>query len=718
MAFPITPSVGDKHVVGSVSYEWNGYAWDAAAVTGAVSITKYEYTATGGQTVFAAAGYRNKKYVDVYVNGMKLSETDYAAADNATVVLNVGATVSDLVVIEVSDAVIMADIIKTVNATTLASGASATVNYVDGALEFGIPAGGITQVQLDAALATVETAIVAKPVITSPTSGTVDYIGAITATYATAGTYAGGQDYVKWEAATDIGFTAIVASYEGSSNLTSWTPAVALPLATVYVRVKMGSDGHRSVWSDTINFVTPNIYVQTPTMTVTGTPADVQEQPTLSTSAFAVFNGSDTHASTDWVITQGGTEVWSSMADTVNKTSIVVPASELVVNTAYVFKARHNGTTYGSSGWVEVSGTTKTSFTQAYGVEWNHTTDTYTRTGLAVGTANSTSYAGSLQLGMRRCVLNANGTVNYYLHPTDSTKKADGSAAVIDGSAGNVMVEIPKFYYKYEYTAPVHKWSISPLQEAGYTVHPAFIRSGVEKDYRYYPAYEGYNLSGKLISGSGRVPTVSQTRAAFRTQAAQNGTGWSQIDWNLLTAVQLLFLTEYADFDTQAMIGNGNDTGSDYTMTTGGSNSIGNASSPATNDNTWMSYRGIENWYASMWKFIDGVNVQERLYYVNNNPATFADDVFTGDYVSTGITSATTNGYVSNLVASGKGFVASAVTGSNSTYVPDYFYQTTGDVTVLFGGNASGGLRGGGFCLYAYGGSSYSDASLGSAVSF
>ena len=141
MAFPITPNIGDKHIVGNVSYEWNGYAWDADAVVGNASVTKYEHTATDGQTVFAAAGYRSKKYVDVYINGMKLSDTDFAASDETTVVLSVGATAGDLVVIEVSDAVIMADIIKTVGVTTLASGASATVGYVDGALEFGIPAG-------------------------------------------------------------------------------------------------------------------------------------------------------------------------------------------------------------------------------------------------------------------------------------------------------------------------------------------------------------------------------------------------------------------------------------------------------------------------------------------------------------------------------------------------------------------------------------------------
>ena len=149
MGFPLAAEIGTKHIIGNISYEWNGYAWDAVATAGAVAVTTYEYTATSGQTVFAAAGYRSKKYVDVYINGMKLSDTDFAASDETTVVLNVGATVGDLVVIEVSDAVIMADIIKTVGVTTLASGAAATVGYVDGALEFGMPVGpqGIQGIQ-------------------------------------------------------------------------------------------------------------------------------------------------------------------------------------------------------------------------------------------------------------------------------------------------------------------------------------------------------------------------------------------------------------------------------------------------------------------------------------------------------------------------------------------------------------------------------------------
>lgn len=447
---------------------------------------------------------------------------------------------------------------------------------------------------------------------------------------------------------------------------------------------------------------------------------DNSEVVTFDLSDFVVIpDGFDTHVSTTVeVYTDAG---MTNLSATVTKTTgdlAVVDVDSHVVSTTYYARAKYSGSVL-TSDWSDIrSYTTKDTFTQAYGVDWNPTTDTYARTGFAVGIPNSTSYTGAIQTQMKRCVLNANGTVAYYLHPTNSTLKADGTPATIDGSAGNVMVEIPKFYHKYENVGGVHKYSVSPIAEAGYTLHPAFIRGGVEKDFRYYPAYKGYNLGGKLISGSGRVPTVNQTRATFRGYAAANGAGWSLIDWNLLYAVQLLFLTEYATFDTQAMLGNGNDTGSDYTMTTGGSNGIGNGSSPATNDDTWMSYRGIENWYASMWKFIDGVNVQERVYFVNNNPATFADDVFTGDYVSTGITSATSNGYVSNMSSSNKGFIPSEAAGSSSTKVPDYFAQSTGNRIVVFGGNADAGLTAGGFCLHAYNAASLAYANIGSGVSY
>lgn len=41
-----------------------------------------------------------------------------------------------------------------------------------------------------------------------------------------------------------------------------------------------------------------------------------------------------------------------------------------------------------------------------------------------------------------------NGVVNYYLNPNDWSKKTDGTPSVLDGTDGDVMVHIPKFYGK------------------------------------------------------------------------------------------------------------------------------------------------------------------------------------------------------------------------------------------------------------------------------
>ncbi len=56
-----------------------------------------------------------------------------------------------------------------------------------------------------------------------------------------------------------------------------------------------------------------------------------------------------------------------------------------------------------------------------------------------------------IQNKMKRCVCDRyTGEVLYYLDANNSALKANGKPAVLDGSDGNVMVEIPDFYYKCE----------------------------------------------------------------------------------------------------------------------------------------------------------------------------------------------------------------------------------------------------------------------------
>ena len=331
-----------------------------------------------------------------------------------------------------------------------------------------------------------------------------------------------------------------------------------------------------------------------------------------------------------------------------------------------------------------------------YGLRWNQETDVYE----ALGSVNRRQIQGN----MKRCVLKDDGTVNYYLNPTNSILKANSTLAVLTGADGNVMVEVPKFWYKHTLVGDTHEWWVSNTPLGGYSVHPWFLEGGAERPFRYYRAYEPTVVAGKLRSISGSTPTRTQTRSTFRTQARANGTGWGLCSWNALNAIQILFLTEYCTFNTQAVLGRGNDTGGDSGITTGQSNNIGNASSGSTNNDMWMSYRGIENWYADCWEFIDGINIQNYKVFLNQNPTTFADDVFTGDYVYSGATlPAMSNSYIKKISGN---FLPTAVGGSSSTFVTDSGWSSPTGAAVLCCGSAHTGLtygrESGGFLFNAH----------------
>jgi len=362
---------------------------------------------------------------------------------------------------------------------------------------------------------------------------------------------------------------------------------------------------------------------------------------------------------------------------------------------------------------------------------------------------------------MKRCVLNANGTVNYYLKATDSTKKADGTTANLDGSDGNVMVEIPKFWFRQTKVGDTTTWEISDTAKAGYSVHPAFNKNGVEVDYRYIGAYSacyydasdstyksGLNLddltssldlaNDKLSSVSGVYPIVGVTRDECRSLAENNGTGWRVCDFYLMSAVQLLYLVEYGTFYTQNVLGDGNTADTYVTSSSnqtdsphsiaGRSNSLGNAStntttgaSTVTNPPTaFMSYRGIENWYGNCWQWIDGINIGNGANYnvhVSNTDTDFADDTTT-NYTLLG-TCATASGYVQNILDVDGVFIPNDTTGaSSSTYLTDYFSINTGARVARFGGAADNGASGGGFYWYWVYASSVAYRLIGSRVAF
>ncbi len=57
--------------------------------------TRDSFTATSGQTSFATGGY-TPNFLDVYLNGVKLSAADYTASNGSDVVLASGAATGDI----------------------------------------------------------------------------------------------------------------------------------------------------------------------------------------------------------------------------------------------------------------------------------------------------------------------------------------------------------------------------------------------------------------------------------------------------------------------------------------------------------------------------------------------------------------------------------------------------------------------------------------------
>ena len=446
-----------------------------------------------------------------------------------------------------------------------------------------------------------------------------------------------------------------------------------------------------------------------------------------------------------------------------------------------------------------------------YGISWDESKAVggYTRRGALAGYPTGYSPSEALipiQASMRRCVINDAGVVQYYLDPSDSTKKTGGAvASVLTGGDGQVMVEIPKFYHRYSYAGTTHTHDVSLYPLAGFTVHNMFIKNGVEVDYRYIGAYEAalYDTSeSKFVNGvylpssatykisfdsvantitsdsntnaftnlvagvdtivvtdsaandgtyaivsvtdtvitvssigtttandeciievqrdwtastgdvlgsvSGKAPMNYGTRAEFRAAAANRGTGWRQEDFDLASGIQLLYLIEYGDWNSQSMIGNGlTDWSSAWPAwnnsnpieTTGNSNSDGNATANVSGGNgvagSYMSYRGIENFFGHLWKWVDGINVNANVPYVSNTDTDFDDDTV-ANYTALGVTLAAANEYIVTHEQIGRGFLpASVVGGSSSTYVTDHYHQSTGWRVPGLGGNADDGLEAG-----------------------
>lgn len=299
----------------------------------------------------------------------------------------------------------------------------------------------------------------------------------------------------------------------------------------------------------------------------------------------------------------------------------------------------------------------------AYGVQWDKTATSpdCTRVG------NMLLHAMlPVQSQMRGCLLNDNGEVVKYLAESGWTEET------LDGSMGQVMVEIPKFYWKFTESGNTQTVMLSQVPIEGYTKVPK----------RYVSAYEATidnnGNTGTTNSSQYKLASVKNTTARYRgcnnvasnDETYKSGLGmprtnlslhvyresarrrkpgtyeWNCYDYMTHKILYWLFVVEFATRHTQKAFDNtttisGYKTGGlgngvttvNYTewanlysnypiVPCGTSDSLGNGTGevsyavPSSGaGDTWTTvtvprYRGIENPFGHIWKQTDGIKVE------------------------------------------------------------------------------------------------------------
>lgn len=376
--------------------------------------------------------------------------------------------------------------------------------------------------------------------------------------------------------------------------------------------------------------------------------------------------------------------------------------------------------------------------------------------------------------GRKRCNVADDGSIVAWYGDADYKE---------DGSMGQVMVYQPKFYYlvcpvEYDpidtgigYHLRKANYYVSEKPRAGFRLHPAFYdASGNEIDYFLTSAYEGsiYDASASAyllndgqvmntgedkfssIAGARPASGSSQnlTRPNIEAMAQNRGTNWHGDLIKQVSAEQMLMIIEIGMMNLQTAIAQGvislpwttgSDTTSSYAAATGSTASLGNGTGRAEKTTTYeggvakeytvdgktsVCWRGKENFWGNIWKFVYGINIWGNGKMGGGQPYicsdfSFAESKNSGNYEPAGFTVTNTNGYISAMgysTACDWLFIASECLGNSSLPVGDYTYITenlNGYRIAPLGGSWSNLDSAGGFCWALHYGVGYRARNVG-----
>ena len=342
--------------------------------------------------------------------------------------------------------------------------------------------------------------------------------------------------------------------------------------------------------------------------------------------------------------------------------------------------------------------------TGIYGVEWSGTSQTsWLRTDDA-----------ALFADPNPAVNNGNGS-----SPFDNIMPWAGMERVEDTNAGT-LVKIPKFWYKWTRENATMKLQIANYAADGFLVSPAHADRGDgsgERDEVYVGAYHCATSTYKSTTNAS--PANNDIRANFRTNIHNLGTSIWQWDYALLWTIQMLYLVEYADWNSQEKIGYGCGNGSSVENVGSCDSMTYHTGTNAVNRTTYghTRYRYIEDLWGNIFDWCDGIYFSSTNVYCIKNPADFSD---TSNGTNVG-TRANTAGYIKGYTTpSTQGFeyalYPNSVDGNldGSTYIGDYCDYISSGVVLRVGGNYSQNQSYGLFYLYGKNSAAYKNAFVGS----
>ena len=340
------------------------------------------------------------------------------------------------------------------------------------------------------------------------------------------------------------------------------------------------------------------------------------------------------------------------------------------------------------------------SFAQIYGVQWDGTASTtWSRTDAAETFMNPTP-----------AVNNGNGS-----SPFDTIMPWAGMVVEDDATAGK-LVKIPKYWFKWTRSGNGMKLQISNGPEAGFHVSPAHADRGDGKGERDYVYVGRYHCNTSYKSQAGSQPAANMTRAAARSSIHNLGSTYWQYDYAMYWTIMMLYLVEYANWNSQATIGYGCSPSNAKFNMGATDNMVYHTGTSAASRTTYGSvqYRHIEGLWDNVYDWCDGIRFSGSTVYCIANPASFSD---TSGGTNVG-TRATSSGYISgwtNPTADGFEYALypNAVSGSETTYVCDYCYYNASGVVLRVGGSYGQNQSYGAFSLVGYNAASSADASIG-----